>query len=59
MYIQKEGGRAQKDAMTLREINRLKSNCRAMSGIYALLVVHYLPPWACTLAVPEQQSTHT
>ena len=32
-----------KYAMTLKEMNRLKSNCSATSSINALLIVYYLP----------------
>ena len=49
--------------MTLKEMNRLKSNCSATSSINALLIVHCLPlsfamamchvPWPCAMAMPE------
>ena len=48
------GGR-KKDAMNLKEKNRLKNSCCANSSIYALFMVHCLPlrPWAMAMSVHQ------
>ena len=52
--------RAKKDAMALKEMNRLKSNCRAKSSIYTLFLGHCLLP--CGLmaiyAIYERSKSH-
>ena len=55
MYRTRVGGLKQY-AMTVKEMNRLKSNCSATSSIYMLLIVHCPPclsPWPCAMAMPE------
>ena len=52
------GGRAEKDVMTLKEMNRLKNNRSGGSSIYALFMVHCLSPWPMAMAMPEYHSTH-
>ena len=47
-------------AMTLTEMDRLESNCSAISSVYALLIVHYLSylsPWLYAIAIPGHPNT--
>ena len=56
MYIQEEGGRAEKVCNDSEKMDRLKSDCSATSSTIALLMVHclpYLPPWPFAMAMPE------
>ena len=47
----------EKDAMTLKEMNRLKNNCSGGSSIYAFLMVHCFSTWPCLNSIPTISET--